>query len=146
MASNELYTLLQSFCESEASTLECWVDGASVQLRKQGGFFCSVALPGRLSARNDQLAPLLQLVAASLMANEPVGLAYDSQHQCACLVRYLGVNACATALEDAVESLANHQAAWALVIAEGAVSNPVENPSIRTPLGIGLLHRALMNG
>jgi hypothetical protein len=146
MVFNELYAQMEAFCESEVLALECWVDGASVQVRKQGGLFCSVALPGRLSPRNDQLAPLLRLVAASLAANDPVGLAYDSRHERACLVRWLDANADAATLEDAVEGLANHQAAWTMVMAEQAMTNPADDLRIRTSLGVGLLHRELMNG
>lgn len=146
MVFSELYKELEACREKEVAVFECWVDGASIQVSNHGGFFCRVALPGCISTCNDQLAPLLRLVAASLAAGEPVALAYDSRHQRACLVHWLKDDADTGALVDAVESLANHQAAWALVLAEQAAVKPAFDVSLPASLGIGLVHRGLTNG
>lgn len=147
MASSELYTRLEA-CRREAGGLfECWVDGASIQVQnREGGFFCRVALPGRMGTHNDQLAPLLRLVEASLMGEDPIALAYDRQKQRACLVRWLPPDADTAALVATVENLANQQAAWALVLAEQAPRKTAGRPAMPASLGLGLLHRGLMNG
>ncbi len=145
MVFSELYKQLEACREKEGALFECWIDGASVQVSNHGGFFCRVALPGAISTCNEQLAPFLRLVAASVMAGEPVALAYDSRHQRACLVHWLNDDVDTDALVDVVESLANHQAAWALVLAEQARAEPAVHESLSASLGIGLVHRGLTN-
>ncbi|KFE48518.1 hypothetical protein SAMN05216596_102104 [Pseudomonas congelans] len=146
MASNELYAQLEA-CRLEAGGLfECWVDGVSIQVQNRGGFFCRVALPGRIGMQNEQLAPLLRLAEASLMGDDPIALAYDSRQQRACLVRWLNADADTSTLIATVENLANQQAAWIQVLAEQAPRQPASRPAIQASLGLGLLHRGLMNG
>lgn len=146
MASSELYTQLEA-CRREAGGLfECWVDGVSIQVQNRGGFFCRVALPGRIGTQNDQLAPLLRLVEASLMGEDPIALAYDRCKQRACLVRWLPPDVDTAALVAIIENLANQQAAWALVLAEQAPRKTAGRPAMPASLGLGLLHRGLMNG
>lgn len=146
MASSELYTQLEA-CRREAGRLfECWVDGVSIQVHNQGGFFCRVALPGRIGTQNDQLAPLLRLVEASLMGEDPIALAYDRRLQRACLVRWLSPDVDTETLVATIENLANQQAAWTLVLAEQAPRKSANRPAMPASLGLGLLHRGLMNG
>lgn len=93
MASNELYAQLEACRRQAGAVFECWVDGVSIQVHNRGGFFCRVALPGRIGTQNEQLAPLLRLVEASMNAAEPIALAYDGRQQRACLVRWLPAEA-----------------------------------------------------
>jgi hypothetical protein len=146
MASSELYTQLEACRCNVGGLFECWVDGVSIQVHNRGGFFCRVALPGRMGTQNDQLAPLLRLVEASLMADTPIALAYDRQLQRACLVRWLSADVDTAHLVATVEDLANQQAAWAAVIAEQTPPRSVSRSSMPASLGLGLLHRGLMNG
>ncbi len=147
MASNELSAQLEACRRQAGAVFECWVDGVSIQVHNRGGFFCRVALPGRVGTQNEQLAPLLRLVEASLNAAEqPVALAYDGRQQRACLVCWLPADADTPQLLAAVESLANQQAAWALVLAEHAPRKAQNRPAMPASLGLGLLHRGLMNG
>ncbi|WP_407316481.1 hypothetical protein [Pseudomonas sp. nanlin1] len=146
MASNELYAQLEACRRQAGAVFECWVDGVSIQVHNRGGFFCRVALPGRIGTQNEQLAPLLRLVEASMNAAEPIALAYDGRQQRACLVRWLPAEADTPQLLATIEHLANQQAAWALVLAEQAPRKAPNRPAMRASLGLGLVHRGLMNG
>lgn len=95
---------------------------------------------------NEQLTPLLRLVEASLSGDDPVALAYDRGRQRACLVRWLPANSDTAMLVATIESLANQRAAWASVIAGQVMREPTRRMATSTSMGVGLLHRGLMNG
>ena len=95
---------------------------------------------------NEQLTPLLRLAEASLSSDDPIALAYDRSRQRACLVRWLPAHSDTVTLVAAIESLANQRAAWASVLAGQVTREPTRRVATSTSMGVGLLHRGLMNG
>ena len=146
MASSELYTQLDACRREVGGLFECWVDGVSIQVHNRGGFFCRVALPEGAGTHNDQLAPLLRLAEASMMGDTPIALAYDRQLQRACLVRWLSADVDTAHLVATVEDLANQQAAWTMLIARQTPPKSASRSTMPASLGLGRLHRGLMNG
>ncbi len=146
MASSELFTQLDACRREVGGLFECWVDGVSIQVDNRGGLFCRAVLPEGAGTHNDQLAPLLRLAEASLMGDTPIALAYDRQLQRACLVRWLDADVDTAHLVATIEDLANQQAAWSMVIAQQTPPRSASRSTLPASLGLGLLHRGLMNG